>query len=592
MALQQIVGRQQLGPESWDATRSDHSEEVERNKRKVRTMLNKLTWANLDSTSDQLVAWANESDTIHRLVVVLMLELLNDQGTQAKMYAELYRRWINKLPPRVESEMSNVNGNHMRDGRCISVHYLLSQCDQVCFGNLTRRAELEADITIGPFSEDNSLSEARPSSKDDCSRRADISSNDISESDTPQKVAPSRRGIYCFLAELFKSKVITEHQMNRAVENLTRNSDFLEEQYIDSLRSVLPLMSLDGLQGQQHRESDTNTRFDRLVRLSCTHTYRQFFSQHELRMIEDIIETRSQRWARAEAPTRTTQEETSVACTPTQLWTDDQRKSLLQIILNQPQLEFQTNTGNLQRLSWENLASIMNKRFNTKFHASGVKDQTDQIRQTFVDITFLRNRVGFQWDTQKSMLGASETTWDRLLEEPSHKKYAQLRQRPIEWYGLAERLFGGTSPESLGRSANLTTPRTSKRNNDAISSDEDIGIDSTLRFSPSPAFRAKKARRCEADIPVEGVDGVSAFVTSTPNVNIRANPAHQTEETSPSSTTTMRSMGPWVIHTNNVTFSLPHSNNNFYLGPSSSAACVPTGAQQSQVDITMENFDG
>ncbi|KAA1096991.1 hypothetical protein PGTUg99_002358 [Puccinia graminis f. sp. tritici] len=302
MALQQIVGRQQLGPESWDATRSG-----------------------------SLGKRSSETSGKHS----------GEDGTQS--FIEMDQQVAAASPsPRCQIQWQLICAM----AAVYSVHYLLSQCDQVCFGKLTRRAELEADITIGPFSEDNSLSEARPSSKDDCSKKGQTFHQTTSPIRYPQKSHRARRGIYCFLAELFKSK------------------------------------------GQQHRESDTNTRFDRLVRLSCTHTYRQFFSQHELRMIEDIIETRSQRWARAEAPTRTTQEETSVACTPTQLWTDDQRKSLLQIILNQPQLEFQTNTGNLQRLSWENLASIMNKRFNTKFHASGVKDQTDQIRQTFVDITF------------------------------------------------------------------------------------------------------------------------------------------------------------------------------------------------------------
>ncbi|KAA1099260.1 hypothetical protein PGTUg99_026211 [Puccinia graminis f. sp. tritici] len=124
-------------------------------------------------------------------------------------------------------------------------------------------------------------------------------------------------------------------------------------------------------------------------------------------------------------------------------WTDEQKTKFLTLILEQRSLGPLTKTnGNLQSQA---IAEKMNKIFGTEFRLKALKNLLHQLRQSYFDIKFLRKRSGFHWDEETGTISANDATWEKLLKEYPHKKYSQLRDKPIRWYSLAEQTFCAAS---------------------------------------------------------------------------------------------------------------------------------------------------
>ncbi|WAR58438.1 hypothetical protein PtB15_5B672 [Puccinia triticina] len=140
-------------------------------------------------------------------------------------------------------------------------------------------------------------------------------------------------------------------------------------------------------------------------------------------------------------------------------WTENKKMKLLVLILKEQTYGFPTKktSENLPIEGWTNVADQMKKHFGTNFRLNSLKDQLNKIRKTYVDLNFLRKQSGFQWDEQKYMIIANDTSWEKLLKTRSKKKYSQLRQTPFEWYTLAEQVFWeeyeATKPLCVGESS-------------------------------------------------------------------------------------------------------------------------------------------
>jgi len=118
---------------------------------------------------------------------------------------------------------------------------------------------------------------------------------------------------------------------------------------------------------------------------------------------------------------------------------------LLQSLLQQRCLGFQTDDGNFQTDVWAHVSECMSKQYGTNFDCEWLKDQFDHLRNTYLDVESLRGLPGFQW--RKKRVQADPATWERLLEANPDKRddYAPLRQKHrLKWYHLAEQVFKGT----------------------------------------------------------------------------------------------------------------------------------------------------
>ncbi|KAA1119935.1 hypothetical protein PGT21_036347 [Puccinia graminis f. sp. tritici] len=112
----------------------------------------------------------------------------------------------------------------------------------------------------------------------------------------------------------------------------------------------------------------------------------------------------------------------------------------------------------------------MNKIFGTEFRLKALKNLLHQLRQSYFDIKFLRKRSGFQWDEKTGTISANDATWEKLLKEYPHKKYSQLRHKPIRWYSLAEQTFCAASETEKHPGAGNSKPKEISTDNNA---DED-----------------------------------------------------------------------------------------------------------------------
>jgi hypothetical protein len=111
-----------------------------------------------------------------------------------------------------------------------------------------------------------------------------------------------------------------------------------------------------------------------------------------------------------------TQKEIFAVWTPTHIWTDEQQKALLEAILDQQQLEFQTVNGNLSSQGWTIVTEKMETKFGREFHFKWLKNQLNRIHKTYLDIKFLKNRFGFRWDEKNWILSADPNSWDNLIQ--------------------------------------------------------------------------------------------------------------------------------------------------------------------------------
>ena len=105
---------------SSDSTRRDglgvDGESPEVVYRAVKALLDRLTMERFDSTSDQIIAWANKSEREKDgrtlvLVIKLTLEKATDEERSSEMYARLCRKMMEQISPKVQDDgIKNAKG--------------------------------------------------------------------------------------------------------------------------------------------------------------------------------------------------------------------------------------------------------------------------------------------------------------------------------------------------------------------------------------------------------------------------------------------------------------------------------------------------
>ncbi|KIJ15614.1 hypothetical protein PAXINDRAFT_114833 [Paxillus involutus ATCC 200175] len=255
--------------------------------RKVRSLLNKLTMEKFDSISDQIVAWANESENENDgrtliQVVGLVFEKATNDAARSEMYARLCRKMMETISPEVQEDgIKNTKGKPIVGGQLFR-KYLLDRCHE--------------DFKRGWFHKETTEAAVAAKAPDDQAIKAanEKRGKESLYSDqycAAQKAKRRGLGVIKFIGELFKLQMLTERSMHECVKKLLVNVENPGEEEIESLCQLLKTV------GQQldvpKAWADMDVYFARMkeLRKDLNVSPRMQF------MLQDVIELRERRWA-------------------------------------------------------------------------------------------------------------------------------------------------------------------------------------------------------------------------------------------------------------------------------------------------------
>ncbi|PBK74051.1 ARM repeat-containing protein [Armillaria solidipes] len=259
--------------------------------RKVRGLLNKLTIEKFDSLSDQIIAWANNSEkekdgrTLNQ-VIHLVLESATDQATWSEMYARLCRKMMEQISPKVQDDgIKNAQGKPIAGGQLFR-KYLLSRC-QEDFERGWATKEAIAAATAFKAIQDQApkvAAEKEGEGKEEIVLYSD-------EYYAARKAKRQGLGLVKFMGELFKLQMLTERIIHECVKKLFGgNVEYPEEEEIESLCTLLTTVGqlLDTTKARAHMD----VYFSRMKELtkSLNVSSRMRF------MLQDILELRERKW--------------------------------------------------------------------------------------------------------------------------------------------------------------------------------------------------------------------------------------------------------------------------------------------------------
>ncbi|KAL1695925.1 armadillo-type protein [Schizophyllum commune] len=197
--------------------------------RKVTGLLNKLTMQKFDPLSDQIIAWANESEKEkdgRTLVQVyrLVYEKAIDEPLWSELYARLCHKIMEKISPKVQDDdIRNAEGKPITGGQLFR-KYLLNRCQE--------------DFERGW------AGAGKPELYSD-------------EYYAAQKAKRQGLGLIRFIGELFKLQMLSERIMHKCVQKLLLgNVDNPEEEEIESLCKLVTTGGelLDTRRGHAHMD--------------------------------------------------------------------------------------------------------------------------------------------------------------------------------------------------------------------------------------------------------------------------------------------------------------------------------------------------
>lgn len=102
---------------------------------KVKALLNKLTFDNFNSVSDQIISWVNKSEQEKSgatlgLIIKLVFEKATDESHWAEMYARLCRRLMERISPTVHDNSIRNKAGELIVGGQLFLKLLVSRCQK------------------------------------------------------------------------------------------------------------------------------------------------------------------------------------------------------------------------------------------------------------------------------------------------------------------------------------------------------------------------------------------------------------------------------------------------------------------------------
>ena len=218
--------------------------------RKLRSLLNKLTLKRFDSISDQVVAWANQSEREKDgRTLIQVIELVFENATNGTMFPDMYARLCRKImeqiSPKVQDDsIKDGEGKPFAGGRLFR-KYLLNCCRGV-----SERGWVTKETTAAAASmttEDRVVKEA------DENPQGQVSEMCSDERHAMAKAKRHKLGLTCFVGELFMLQMLTERIVHECIKKLLSNK-VTEEVEIESVCKLLRLVGnrLDTRKARAH----------------------------------------------------------------------------------------------------------------------------------------------------------------------------------------------------------------------------------------------------------------------------------------------------------------------------------------------------
>ncbi|KAH8106471.1 armadillo-type protein [Phellopilus nigrolimitatus] len=208
--------------------------------RKVRSLLNKLTMEKFESISNQIIQWANKSESEKDWrtliqVIRLVFEKATDEATWSEMYARLCRKMMEQISPDVQDDgIRNSEGKPITGGLLFR-KYLLNRC-QEDFERGWKQKESTAAAAAEKANEDQAL---KVESEKEENKESGETPQFSEEYYSAQKAKRQGLGLVKFIGELFKLQMLTERIMHECIKKLLSNDNNPEEEEIEGLCKLL-----------------------------------------------------------------------------------------------------------------------------------------------------------------------------------------------------------------------------------------------------------------------------------------------------------------------------------------------------------------
>ncbi|EJD08038.1 uncharacterized protein FOMMEDRAFT_101459 [Fomitiporia mediterranea MF3/22] len=258
--------------------------------KKVRALLNKLTMEKFESISNQIITWANKSESEKDgrtliQVIRLVFEKATDEAAWSEMYARLCRKMMEQISPHVQDDGIRNNEGKPITGGLLFRKYLLNRC-QEDFERGWSQKESTAAAALVKATEDAAIKNANDKNKEAGEESALYSE----EYYAAQKAKRQGLGLIKFIGELFKLQMLTERIMHECIKKLLSNVDNPEEEEIESLCKLLTTVgqALDTSKARGHMD----VYFSRMKELSKSSNV----SSRMQFMLQDVIELRERKW--------------------------------------------------------------------------------------------------------------------------------------------------------------------------------------------------------------------------------------------------------------------------------------------------------